>query len=846
MSKTLLGLKKDPRGLCPLNKEDELLTAEVEEDDYDALNDETFGAGLEEDWEEAHEKFAELEDKGKTVLRGPLVPKTPHEEDDPYILHEEVVERSISHLGLEDDHDYDPAIRAYSKAVSSPRPMEWSRPVSPPPPAILQQEFGGSPKTETIWTPKPVHPPPPEDKLTSLLWKLRQQSSPTQVAPGQSSLPATARTLEDLERDMLRPAGSNPVPIGSPQRVHRGWSPGMRAEQLERELLGHSQQPFPTGAPSCTSPRGRSFSDLESEAAARRHQPPPLPEGSTHFRGTTFSPDAFGSPPSANQGYSGGRGHPLARSRPCMSPPVAPAAGALPPPHGRLSPGLLPPNFAGSRMPLSVPPPVHPMMGRGRMMGHFPPVILNNAMHGRMPLPGGPPGFRPGMNQVRFPPPNHPHHMYQPQYGGHSNNSNGGQYQDGPFQHLGAFQQHQQHQQRLLYGRDGPYQQAQQERSGSEDPYAGLMTQKEKDWLVRIQLLQVQPENPEVEDYYYLMYTKKKNELRDSVSVDGGDGDKLRFLRPERVRTESKNYTPIQFERSLGKLQVVSVNYPRKILDMGVQRLSEEEDRTVPPDRDLLWFRQLMLDIEKLYTLVLAHEDGGCPPERRVELSERLFAEVQPSEDRLLQLMSIRKGRALVLRILPILGRRQGVSTLATVLRHLSLLQRKDRLDGILRGGLRSVSLVASHASLSDLVQLAASLMMNPVPSLANPFAVRVTCSLIERAEQLFLEEGDSVSNEEQRKWTKLLSEMADHLWLLVTSPEGQLDEEALNSLPLLTRERHCLSSHLRRFALTPNLAEALSRSPREQQHHQQQLQQQQQQQQQHNGFGDIGVAALG
>lgn len=845
MSKTLLGLKKDPRGLCPLNKEDELLTAEVEEDDYDALNDETFGAGLEEDWEEAHEKFAELEDKGKTVLRGPLVPKTPHEEDDPYILHEEVVERSISHLGLEDDHDYDPAIRAYSKAVSSPRPMEWSRPVSPPPPAILQQEFGGSPKTETIWTPKPVHPPPPEDKLTSLLWKLRQQSSPTQVAPGQSSLPATARTLEDLERDMLRPAGSNPVPIGSPQRVHRGWSPGMRAEQLERELLGHSQQPFPTGAPSCTSPRGRSFSDLESEAAARRHQPPPLPEGSTHFRGTTFSPDAFGSPPSANLGYSGGRGHPLARSRPCMSPPVAPAAGALPPPHGRLSPGLLPPNFAGSRMPLSVPPPVHPMMGRGRMMGHFPPVILNNAMHGRMPLPGGPPGFRPGMNQVRFPPPNHPHHMYQPQYGGHSNNSNGGQYQDGPFQHLGAFQQHQQHQQRLLYGRDGPYQQqAQQERSGSEDPYAGLMTQKEKDWLVRIQLLQVQPENPEVEDYYYLMYTKKKNELRDSVSVDGGDGDKLRFLRPERVRTESKNYTPIQFERSLGKLQVVSVNYPRKILDMGVQRLSEEEDRTVPPDRDLLWFRQLMLDIEKLYTLVLAHEDGGCPPERRAELSERLFAEVQPSEDRLLQLMSIRKGRALVLRILPILGRRQGVSTLATVLRHLSLLQRKDRLDGILRGGLRSVSLVASHASLSDLVQLAASLMMNPVPSLANPFAVRVTCSLIERAEQLFLEEGDSVSNEEQRKWTKLLSEMADHLWLLVTSPEGQLDEEALNSLPLLTRERHCLSSHLRRFALTPNLAEALSRSPREQQHHQQQLQQQQQQQ--HNGFGDIGVAALG
>jgi len=35
------------------------------------------------------------------------------------------------------------------------------------------------------------------------------------------------------------------------------------------------------------------------------------------------------------------------------------------------------------------------------------------------------------------------------------------------------------------------------------DEYAGLMTQREKDWVVKIQLLQLHTENPYVDDYYY-------------------------------------------------------------------------------------------------------------------------------------------------------------------------------------------------------------------------------------------------------------------------------------------------------------------------------------------------------
>lgn len=35
------------------------------------------------------------------------------------------------------------------------------------------------------------------------------------------------------------------------------------------------------------------------------------------------------------------------------------------------------------------------------------------------------------------------------------------------------------------------------------DPYCNLMTAKEKEWITRLQMIQLQSENPYHEDYYY-------------------------------------------------------------------------------------------------------------------------------------------------------------------------------------------------------------------------------------------------------------------------------------------------------------------------------------------------------
>lgn len=42
-----------------------------------------------------------------------------------------------------------------------------------------------------------------------------------------------------------------------------------------------------------------------------------------------------------------------------------------------------------------------------------------------------------------------------------------------------------------------------QRRLNDTDEYAGIMTQKEKDWVIKIQLLQLQTDNVYIDDYYF-------------------------------------------------------------------------------------------------------------------------------------------------------------------------------------------------------------------------------------------------------------------------------------------------------------------------------------------------------
>ena len=88
----------------------------------------------------------------------------------------------------------------------------------------------------------------------------------------------------------------------------------------------------------------------------------------------------------------------------------------------------------------------------------------------------------------------HPNGSNSPGFNQHWNNMRGMQQprgnhgQRGYPPHLGRFPHNMQHS-------NG----ARQE----EDPYANLMTQREKDWILKIQMLQLHTDNPHIDDYYY-------------------------------------------------------------------------------------------------------------------------------------------------------------------------------------------------------------------------------------------------------------------------------------------------------------------------------------------------------
>lgn len=145
---------------------------------------------------------------------------------------------------------------------------------------------------------------------------------------------------------------------------------------------------------------------------------------------------------------------------------------------------------------------------------------------------------------------------------------------------------------------------------------------------------------------------------------------------------------PLQFENSLGKIQVSNIQCPRKLLDLmslSEKRAQASDSTTVATNssqspesakplarKELTKFRKLLLDIERLYMILLKidQEDkrmAALPPDQRKphqeererlcsQLFEGLTYKTDPNTVRLnVEIASIRKGCALIFRSLQLL-----------------------------------------------------------------------------------------------------------------------------------------------------------------------------------------------
>ncbi|CAH2056121.1 unnamed protein product, partial [Iphiclides podalirius] len=178
------------------------------------------------------------------------------------------------------------------------------------------------------------------------------------------------------------------------------------------------------------------------------------------------------------------------------------------------------------------------------------------------------------------------------------------------------------------------------------DEYAGLMTQREKQWLINIQMLQLNTGTPYIHDFYYTVFlerqaNKEKEGIKEAHKANQQNhpfySGAVKHEQQPRERHNShrhnstsedgtpRTYVPTQFENSLGKLQCGSVTAPRKIIDLEVvageppsgrvSRAPSVASTTNPAEvpREVRRTKQLLLDIEALYLILLRLEELNDP-----------------------------------------------------------------------------------------------------------------------------------------------------------------------------------------------------------------------------------------
>lgn len=145
----------------------------------------------------------------------------------------------------------------------------------------------------------------------------------------------------------------------------------------------------------------------------------------------------------------------------------------------------------------------------------------------------------------------------------------------------------------------------------NQDHYAGFMTQKEKEWLLKIFRLQCKVNDPYVEDFYEVNYNlkksllaKRKSEMKDSDGIADSivDSEPLCVL-PEFAKVENEKPKYIQFDNALGKIQVLNSKCPRKLLDIDQNRVKQHVTYKLDT------YNQLLLKIERFYEYILNIED---------------------------------------------------------------------------------------------------------------------------------------------------------------------------------------------------------------------------------------------
>uniref|UniRef100_A0A8C1JTZ6 PAT1 homolog 2 n=1 Tax=Cyprinus carpio TaxID=7962 RepID=A0A8C1JTZ6_CYPCA len=252
----------------------------------------------------------------------------------------------------------------------------------------------------------------------------------------------------------------------------------------------------------------------------------------------------------------------------------------------------------------------------------------------------------------------------------------------------------------------------------SWDPYSQIMSDKEKEWIIRLQMIQLQSENPHLDDYYYQEYYQRmENKLAEEEFL----GDRLKKEPPKLTTpyvTKALSYIPVvHIEGSLGQVAVSTCFSPRRAID-AVHANTSDEHKDIRQQR-----LEVLSTIEKLYIVLLEVEEANKMKATVSDKDEerRLMQNIKRKVDQLynklrctnlldsgeefLSCLLISKGKRMLARLLPFLSHDASLHILSVVTKNLPVLMSKDT-DEALTVLYPSLRVVIDRLAFSQLIRI--------------------------------------------------------------------------------------------------------------------------------------------
>ncbi|XP_021262383.1 protein PAT1 homolog 2 isoform X2 [Numida meleagris] len=292
--------------------------------------------------------------------------------------------------------------------------------------------------------------------------------------------------------------------------------------------------------------------------------------------------------------------------------------------------------------------------------------------------------------------------------------------------------------------------------SPKSDPCAGLMTCKEKDWVVKVEMIQLQSENLD-DDYYYQTYYHRLEHKQAEEELLGGRNkqEPPKLVTPFIQKVETYN-SVVRIAGSLGQVAVSTCYSPRRAIDAVHHALVEEaagSHRLRALHRIERLFLQL-LEVEEMQRKMSSATEEQEHKTQEVgriyqALNIRACSSEEEAEDEFLQVLCVRKGKKLTARLLPHLAPEQAEKILLTITHHLPFLMKKDVPDESLPLLYSPLNEVVGRMTFSRLIEVLQE-MTRTLPesaelpltmALKNQFGISLLYSLLSRGEGLLSSE---------------------------------------------------------------------------------------------------------